>query len=225
MDGVFQRQQVSEVLAPLCRHHSALIQIVVEPCRAQIVLRGDAVQIKVRERPRPAVIVHDGERRAADRVSAAEAPGNALAEGRLARAKPAGKGDERQHFAEAVFKEVVLFKGAFKAFFDDPIAVIHGKPFAERENPHRAVGVQSAFCQKPIDVGAVAGNGAAAHPAADPFRRQLHIQRQKMPLIFVDPMHFDFGRAGIVGRGKTQKRNVILLQNKFHIAASLSLFF
>ena len=43
VDGVFQRQQVGEVLAPLCRHHSALIQIVVEPCRAQIVLRGDAV--------------------------------------------------------------------------------------------------------------------------------------------------------------------------------------
>lgn len=53
----------------------------------------------------------------------------------------------------------------------------------------------------------------------------ITIQRQKMPLIFVDPMHFDFGRAGIVGRGKTQKRNVILLQNKFHIVASLSLFF
>jgi hypothetical protein len=46
-----------------------------------------------------------------------------------------------------------------------------------------------------------------------------------MPLIFVDPMHFDFGRAGIVGRGKTQKRNVILLQNKFHIAASLHVVF
>ncbi len=95
VDGVFQRQQVGEVLAPLCRHHSALIQIVVEPCRAQIVLRGDAVQIKVREGPRPAVIVHDGEGRAADRVGAAETSGNALAEGRLARAKPAGKGDER----------------------------------------------------------------------------------------------------------------------------------
>ena len=144
---------------------------------------------------------------------------------RAVAASVAGEGDEGQHLAETVFKEIVLFKSAFKAFFDDPIAVIHGKPFAERENPHRAVGVQSAFCQKPVDVGAVAGDGAAAHPTTDPLRRQLHIQRQKMPLIFVDPMHFDFGRAGIVGRGKTQKRNVILLQNKFHIAASLHVVF
>ena len=50
---------------------------------------------------------------------------------RAVAASVAGKGDERQHFAEAVFKEIVLFKGAFKAVFDDPIAVIHGKPFAE----------------------------------------------------------------------------------------------
>ena len=37
--------------------YGPLIQIVIEPGRAQIVLGGNAVQVKVGQRPRPAVIV------------------------------------------------------------------------------------------------------------------------------------------------------------------------
>ena len=41
MDRLFQCQQVGKILAPLCRHDGPLIQIVIEPGRAQIVLGGD----------------------------------------------------------------------------------------------------------------------------------------------------------------------------------------
>ena len=71
-----------------------LFQIIVEPGRAQVVLGGDAVEVKMRERARAAVIVHDGKGGAADRVGAAKALGQALAESGLACAETAGKRDE-----------------------------------------------------------------------------------------------------------------------------------
>ena len=95
MDRVFRGQQVGEVLAPLGCYDGPLIQIIVEPRRAQIVLGGDAVEVEVGQRAGAAVIVHDGEGGAADRVGAAKPFGKALTECGFARAEAAGKRDER----------------------------------------------------------------------------------------------------------------------------------
>ena len=61
----------------------------------KIVLGGDAVQVKVGQRARPTVVVHNGKSRAADRVGAAKALGQALGERGLARTKAARIGNER----------------------------------------------------------------------------------------------------------------------------------
>ena len=63
--------------------------------RAQIILGGNAVQVKMCQRSRPAVIVHDGKGGAGHRVGAAKPLRKALGESGLARAKPAGKGHQR----------------------------------------------------------------------------------------------------------------------------------
>ena len=61
----------------------------------KIVLGGDAVQVKVSQRARPTVVVHNGKSRAADRVGAAKALGQALGERGLARTEAARIGNER----------------------------------------------------------------------------------------------------------------------------------
>ena len=64
MDGLLLLKQVSAVLAPLTGHDGTHIEVVVKPGGGKIVLGVDAVQIKVRQRARAAVVVDDGKRRA-----------------------------------------------------------------------------------------------------------------------------------------------------------------
>ena len=63
--------------------------------RAQIILGRNAVQVKVRQRARAPVVVHNGKGGAGHRVGAAQTLGKTLGKGGLARAQTAGKGDQR----------------------------------------------------------------------------------------------------------------------------------
>ena len=95
LDGIFQRQQLGAVLAPLAGDHGTHVKVVIEPGGGQIILGMDAVEVKMREGPRAAVIVDDGKGRAGHRVGAAKPLGNALTERGFARAQPAGERDQR----------------------------------------------------------------------------------------------------------------------------------
>ena len=63
------------------------VEVVIEPGGGQVVFGVDAVQVKMCERPRAAVVVDNGKCWAGYRVGAAQALGQALAEGGLARAQ------------------------------------------------------------------------------------------------------------------------------------------
>ena len=91
---MLQCQQVGEVFAPLGGNDGSLIEVIVKTGRAQVVLRGDAVEVEMRKRPRAAVIIDDGKGRTADRIGAAQPLGQTFAEGSLACTQTAGKRDE-----------------------------------------------------------------------------------------------------------------------------------
>ena len=64
-----------------------------------------------------------------------------------------------------------------------------------------------------MDIGAVLGNGTAAQPAAQAFRRQCQIQRQQTSVALIDPKNLDFRLTGVRGGGEFEKRLIELFEN------------
>ena len=103
----------------------------------------------------------------------------------------AGLYADRQHHGRG------LVIGAVKTFFNHPIAVIQEQSLADRYDRHGAVEIQIAFCKQCMDKCAILRDGPPEHPIGKAIGGRLHIQRQQIPLLFIDPENLQYRRCEI----------------------------